>query len=235
MQPHPRFSPDHLQDELSNRIWDRRPAAGRRPPEGPLPLTSSRCHRRSVCGLRGTTTTKHDEGPADRGHEQRDCRLADLALEDHQVVAKDHELDLGVHLRWKAQLSSGRHGAATHRRKRRTRTPGGTSTRAPNASRRHRRRSRYQAAPRGRLLRIRPTGANHGANRSRISPGLTPVPTRRHGNRAANANMNSTAPSPSVNRRPPRTHPVRRVEGNGSIPSQALGRRGHPVPSRQAL
>jgi hypothetical protein len=48
----------------------------------------------------------------------------------------------------------------------------------------HRRRSRYHAAPRGRMPQIRPTGSNHCANRPRISLGVTPVPTTLHGNRA---------------------------------------------------
>jgi len=74
--------------------------------------------------------------PADRGHEQAvaapKTRSANLALEDHQLVAKDHQLDLGgssmpetlkgsirewagrrAHKPFDSRSSTGRHGAAT--------------------------------------------------------------------------------------------------------------------------
>jgi hypothetical protein len=42
------------------------------------------------------------QGPADRGHEQpvatAKAGLAHLALEDHQLVAKDHQLDIAVQM-----------------------------------------------------------------------------------------------------------------------------------------
>jgi hypothetical protein len=95
----PGVVPPHPHDELSYLIGDRWPPSDRDPLEGPLPPhqlavpANERLwahHERRPSGS--------GEGPAHRGHEHTVATaktwLAHLALEDHQLVAKDHYLDV---------------------------------------------------------------------------------------------------------------------------------------------
>lgn len=108
--------------------------------EGPLPPHELPMpKRRSVCGL-----TRNDDQPssgkraAHRCHEQAvataKTRPAHLALEDLQLVAKDHDFDFAVHV-WTSRWSVGQVGTTTSTRMRTARTSlpreGGPMVRTP--------------------------------------------------------------------------------------------------------
>jgi len=99
----PGILPPHPPDELPHLIGDRWPAAageafvGSLPPHQ-LPVPAK---ERLGCDHERPRPPCSGEGPAQRGHEQPVAAAkmwaAHLALEDHQLVAKDHYLDFGVH------------------------------------------------------------------------------------------------------------------------------------------
>ncbi len=99
----PRVLPAHPEDEVSNVLGDRWSASRRSPTEGPLPphqLPVPPKERLGADQERRPPSSRKD--PAHRGHEHpvlaAKARAAHLALEDLQLVTKDHELDFGIEL-----------------------------------------------------------------------------------------------------------------------------------------
>jgi hypothetical protein len=93
----------HPHDERSFLIGDRWPPSDRDPFVGPLPphqLAVPAKERLWAHHERRPSSSR--EGPADRGHEHTvataKTRLAHLALQDLQLVAKDHYLDVAVQM-----------------------------------------------------------------------------------------------------------------------------------------
>lgn len=101
--PHRGFFAGHPQDQDSDLLADGRPAAGRAPPEGPLPpdelAMPSKQRLRTDQERRPASSW---ERPADRGHEHpvaaTKMRLAQLPFENHQLVAQDYDLEVGVQI-----------------------------------------------------------------------------------------------------------------------------------------
>jgi hypothetical protein len=103
MHPHLGFSlPIRRMSSRTSSLIDGLPPEEIRPKVHFL-RTKSRCHRRSVCGL-----TRNDDHRA-RGSNlpsaamnnrswRRSSRSADLALEDHQLLAKNRQLDVAVQI-----------------------------------------------------------------------------------------------------------------------------------------
>src|SRR5919106_6620754 len=103
MHPHRGFSPPIRRMRSRTVLGDRWSASRRSPTEGPLPphqLPVPPKERLGADQERRPPSSRKD--PAHRGHEHpvmaAKARAAHLALEDLQLVTKDHELDFGIQL-----------------------------------------------------------------------------------------------------------------------------------------